>query len=333
MKKLLIVLGLVLTMLCIIFAAGCITNGSSGNIVITNSDGTNVTLDKAAERVVLLNSNAGEILYLLGDADKVVGISQSIANNAEQVKMYPNAVVVGTWNEPDVEYLISLDVDLVIGYASSKPKNAEVLASAGIPIVYIDCTKPNTMAQDIVEVGKLSGNREKASKIAAYYEEVISEIESRVAPISMTRTVYAESYTAYWGQGADTGMGQLITIAGGQNIMTDPSARKISDEWVVSTRPEIIVKLVNNMNDPKADYDAVVSRVGFNKVDAVENDRVWLLRNDLTYGPRSCAAAVAVAKMIHPALFEDMSVEGVLTEFNARFGTDFDVTGLTYPVL
>ncbi|MDD3047292.1 MAG: ABC transporter substrate-binding protein, partial [Methanocorpusculum sp.] len=174
MKKLLIMSGIVLTMLCIIFAAGCITNGSSGSLVITNSDGTNVTLDKTAERIVLLNSNAGEILYLLGDAGKVVGISQSIANNAEQVKMYPNAKIVGTWNEPDVEYLISLDVDLVIGYATSKPKNAEVMASAGIPIVYVDCTKPQTMVQDIIEIGKISGNVEKASKIAAYYDEVIT---------------------------------------------------------------------------------------------------------------------------------------------------------------
>ncbi|NLC90759.1 MAG: hypothetical protein GX679_03035, partial [Methanocorpusculum parvum] len=68
-------------------------------------------------------------------------------------------------------------------------------------------------------------------------------------------------------------------------------------------------------------------------ISAVENDKVWLLRNDLTYGPRSCAAAVALAKMTHPALFADMSVEGVLTEFNTRFGTNFDVTGLTYPAL
>jgi iron complex transport system substrate-binding protein len=37
--------------------------------------------------------------------------------------------------------------------------------------------------------------------------------------------------------------------------------------------------------------------------------------------------------MIHPGVFEDMSVESVLTEFNVRFGTNFDVTGLTYPVL
>ncbi len=199
MKKLLIMSGLILTMLCIVFAAGCISNESSGNIVITNSDGTTVTLNQTAERIVLLNSNAGEILYLLGDADKVVGISQSIANNAEQVKMYPNATIVGAWNEPDVEYLISLDVDLVIGYASSKPKNAEVLASAGIPIVYVDCTKPETMAQDIVEIGKISGNVEKAQRIANYYDEVIAEVVLRVAPISMTRTVYAESYTAYWG--------------------------------------------------------------------------------------------------------------------------------------
>ncbi|MDO9522620.1 MAG: ABC transporter substrate-binding protein [Methanocorpusculum sp.] len=333
MKKILIVSGIILTMLCIIFAAGCISDGSSGNIIITNSDGTTVTLNHTAERIVLLNSNAGEILYILGDADKVVGISQSIANNAEQVKMYPNAVVVGAWNEPDVEYLISLDADLVIGYASSKPKNADVLASAGIPIVYIDCTKPETMTQDIVEIGKISGNVEKAQQIAEYYNEVITEVKSRVAPISWARTIYAESYTAYWGQGTDTGMGQLISIAGGQNIMTDAGSRKISDEWVVSSSPGIIVKLVNNMNDPEASYDELVSRTGFNTITAVKDDQVWLIRNDLTYGPRSCAAAVALAKMIHPGVFEDMSVESVLTEFNTRFGTEFDVTGLTYPVL
>ncbi len=333
MKKILIVSGIILTMLCIIFAAGCISDGSSGNIIITNSDGTTVTLNHTAERIVLLNSNAGEILYILGDADKVVGISQSIANNAEQVKMYPNAVVVGAWNEPDVEYLISLDADQVIGYASSKPKNADVLASAGIPIVYIDCTKPETMTQDIVEIGKISGNVEKAQQIAEYYNEVITEVKSRVAPISWVRTIYAESYTAYWGQGTDTGMGQLISIAGGQNIMTDAGSRKISDEWVVSSSPGIIVKLVNNMNDPEASYDELVSRTGFNTITAVNDDQVWLIRNDLTYGPRSCAAAVALAKMIHPGVFEDMSVESVLTEFNTRFGTEFDVTGLTYPVL
>ncbi|MDO5844945.1 MAG: ABC transporter substrate-binding protein, partial [Methanocorpusculum sp.] len=108
----------------ILFTAGCVSNPQSGEgIVITNSDGTKVVLNSTAERIVLLNSNAGEILYLLGDADKIVGISQSIANNAEQAKMYSNAVVVGTWNEPDVEYLISLKADIVVGYATSKPKN------------------------------------------------------------------------------------------------------------------------------------------------------------------------------------------------------------------
>ncbi len=115
--------------------------------------------------------------------------------------------------------------------------------------------------------------------------------------------------------------------------MKDTGSKKISDELVVSSSPEIIVKLVNNMNDPQAAYGELVSRVGFDTISAVENDKVWLLRNDLTYGPRSCAAAVALAKMIHPEVFKDMSVESVLTEFNTRFGTDFDVTGLTYPEL
>ena len=125
MKKLFFVL---IAVTLILTSAGCIST-DSGSLSITNSDGTVTELSGKADRIALLNSNAGEIIYLLGDADKVVGISQSIANNAEQVKLYPNAEVIGAWNEPDVEYLISKDVDLVIGYATSKPKNAEVLAA------------------------------------------------------------------------------------------------------------------------------------------------------------------------------------------------------------
>lgn len=328
MKKIIILL----IAAVMIFSAGCVSVPSSnGTIEITNSDGTKVSLEGTAERIVLLNSNAGEILYLLGDADKVVGISQSIANNAEQVKMYPNAVVVGTWNEPDAEYLISLKADLVIGYATSKPKNAEVLQSAGIPIVYIDCTKPETMAQDVVEIGKISGNTDKAKQIAEFYESVISKIDSRLESVDAEKTIYAESYTAYWGQGTDTGMGQLIKIAKGENIMTDTGSRKISDEWVVASNPEIIIKLVNSMENADAQLKEVTDRLGFEKIDAVKNNNVRLIRNDLTYGPRSCAGAVAIAKMIHPLLFKDMSAESVLEDFNKMFGTEFETQMITFP--
>ncbi|MBO5431136.1 hypothetical protein J5991_03735, partial [Methanocorpusculum sp.] len=65
MKKLFFVL---IAVTLILASAGCIST-DSGSLSITNSDGTVTELSGKAERIVLLNSNAGEILYLLGDAD------------------------------------------------------------------------------------------------------------------------------------------------------------------------------------------------------------------------------------------------------------------------
>ena len=329
MKKLFFVL---IAVTLILASAGCIST-DSGSLSITNSDGTVTELLGKADRIALLNSNAGEIIYLLGDADKVVGISQSIANNAEQVKLYPNAEVIGAWNEPDVEYLISKDVDLVIGYATSKPKNAEVLAATGIPVVYVDCTKPETMVSDIIEVGKIVGKEELAEEIAEYYSSVMQKVEDVAKTVEVKPTVYAESYSAWYGQGTDTGMGQMISITGGENIMTDSGSKKLSDEWVVTQSPKVIIKLVNTMDSPEDALNEVKNRRGFDRISAVEEGKVWLIRNDLTYGPRACVAAVAVFTMEHPDVSLGLTAEGVLSEFNERFGTDFETDNITYPAL
>ncbi len=329
MKKILLAL---LAVVLILASAGCVSSDPEG-FFVTNSDGSITEISGEVDRVVLLNSNAGEILYLLGCADKVVGISQSIANNAEQAKMYPNAQVVGAWNEPDVEYLISLDVDVVLGYATSKPKNAEVLASSGIPVVYVDCTKPETMVSDVLEIGKLVGKSEQAEAITAYYSEVMEEVEEAAAKQTTHATIYAESYTAWYGQGTDTGIGQLISLTGGDNILEDTGAKKISDEWVVTESPEIIIKLVNSMDSKEAVMQEIEDRRGFSRVSAVQEEKVWLIRNDVTYGPRSCVAAVALFLMQYPDSSFALTPESVLQEFNERFGTDFETEDITYPSL
>lgn len=329
MKKLLWAL---LAVVLVLSTAGCVSPTEEG-LVITNTDGSKTVVPENIERIALLNSNAGEILYLLGESDKIVGISQSIANNAEQAKMYAGAKVIGAWNEPDVEYLISMNVDVVLAYANAKPKNAEVLAASGIPVVYVDCTKPETMVSDIKEIGKLAGQEARAAEIAEFYSSVMEEVRAASMLASTHRTVYAESYTAWYGQGTDTGMGQLISWTFGANIMQDAGSKKLSDEWVVTANPQIIIKLVNSMENAADVMQEIEDRRGFDRVSAVQNGQVWLIRNDLTYGPRACVAAVALFEIQYPGIAFALTAEGVLEEFNQRFGTAFETENITYPSL
>ena len=329
MKKLLWAL---LAVVLVLSTAGCVSPTEEG-LVITNTDGSKTVVPENIERIALLNSNAGEILYLLGESDKIVGISQSIANNAEQAKMYAGAKVIGAWNEPDVEYLISMNVDVVLAYANAKPKNAEVLAASGIPVVYVDCTKPETMVSDIKEIGKLARQEARAAEIAEFYSSVMEEVRAASMLASTHRTVYAESYTAWYGQGTDTGMGQLISWTFGENIMQDAGSKKLSDEWVVTANPQIIIKLVNSMENTADVMQEIEDRRGFDRVSAVQNGQVWLIRNDLTYGPRACVAAVALFEIQYPGIAFALTAEGVLEEFNQRFGTAFETENITYPSL
>ncbi|MBR4987338.1 MAG: ABC transporter substrate-binding protein [Methanocorpusculum sp.] len=329
MKKLLWAL---LAVVLVLSTAGCVSPTEEG-LVITNTDGSKTVVPENIDRIALLNSNAGEILYLLGESDKIVGISQSIANNAEQAKMYAGAKVIGAWNEPDVEYLISMNVDVVLAYANAKPKNAEVLAASGIPVVYVDCTKPETMVSDIKEIGKLARQEARAAEIAEFYSSVMEEVRAASMLASTHRTVYAESYTAWYGQGTDTGMGQLISWTFGENIMQDAGSKKLSDEWVVTANPQIIIKLVNSMENTADVMQEIEDRRGFDRVSAVQNGQVWLIRNDLTYGPRACVAAVALFEIQYPGIAFALTAEGVLEEFNQRFGTAFETENITYPSL
>jgi len=326
------VIALSVIILVVCLSAGCTSAPSQEGLTITNSDGTTTVLPGEAHRIALLNSNAGEVLFLIDEADRIVGISESIAKNKEQSEMFPNAEVIGSWDNPNVEYLISMNVDLVLGYATSKPKNAETLEASGIPIVYIDCTKPETMVSDILEVGKIVGNEEWARNVANFYSDIMNKVSKEAKKYSSSPRVYAESYTEYYGQGKGTGLNQIIEVTGGTNIMESVNgARKVSDEWVISENPEVVIKLVNSMEDKENVLKSITQRTGFDTISAVKNNNVWLIRNDLTYGPRASIGALAILKILHPNALPGITPESVLKELNEKFGYTFDTENITYP--
>ncbi len=318
-------------------AAGCVTTETpAGRVVINQTNGEQFSLPHTAERIVLMNSNAAEMLYVIGAADKVVGVSQSIYDHAELGPLFPNAISVGKWDLPDVELMSSLSPDVVIAFATSKPLNAEVIEASGIQICYIDCYKPTTMAADVRSLGILTGNSGKAEEFVVFYTGVMDSVKNRTEAISFAPSVYCEGYTEYSGQAKGSGMDLLIEFAGGRNVLTQEMGAvspKISPEWLISENPDLMIKVlsVKNMESAGDQYAAFTKRNGFANLDAVAENRSYLIRNDIAYGPRTFAGAVAVAKMLHPDATADLDVRAVLDEYNTRFGLNVSAGDVVYP--
>lgn len=327
------------TVTVVLCSAGCVnvaTNVPADTVVVNQTNGDTFMLDHTAERVVLMNSNAAEMLYVMGAADIVVGVSQSIADHAELGPLFPHAVSVGKWDIPDIETISSLSPDVVIAFSTSKPLNADAIEAAGIPICYIDCYKPTTMAADVAALGVLTGNSDKAEEFVAFYTGVLDSAANATAGISFSPSVYCEGYTDYSGQAKGSGMDLLIEFAGGRNVLTQEmgaTSPKISPEWLIAENADVMIKVlsVKNMEAAADQYAKFTGRTGFANLDAVAENRTYMIRNDIAYGPRTFAGAVAVAKMLHPEATESLSVREVLDEYNTRFGLNVSAGEVVYP--
>ena len=110
-------------------SAGCGTDSIEGNqaagsapssIVIEHTQGT-TTLDKPAERIVVLDLGALDTLRALDVADRVVGMPEMAAMPETLAEFDGKIETVGTMQEPDLEKIAELDPDLIIaGFRSAK---------------------------------------------------------------------------------------------------------------------------------------------------------------------------------------------------------------------
>ncbi|WP_158491349.1 ABC transporter substrate-binding protein [Methanoregula formicica] len=311
--------------------------GACTPVTITQTDGTEITLPCHPERIIVTNSNAAEMMIAIGAGDKILGVTQSTTNVSYIMEKIPQAENIGDWQIPNVEKILALHPDVVIAYASSKPKNTDQLAAANITLVYLDCFRLPTLAHDARALGTLTGHKNEAEVYARLVEDTVADVTAKVKtiPENSYPAVYSESYTDYMAAGPGSGSDELLSLAGGKNIAEDvaASSMKISTEWVVARQPTYIFKVISSGNSkpfPEI-HAALVNRTGWDTIPAVKNDRVYLFANDVQYGPRAYIGLVYTAQLLHPDDFRELHPRAMLDEYALRYVSGTNRTGMVYP--
>lgn len=324
-------------------------------MTITDSLGRNVTIDVPVERIVVLNSDAAEAVAILGCADKIVGVSDTVKNKEYYFPQLKSVQLVGTWREPDYEMIAEIAKVgdkvvpniLVITYTSpGKPYGAEEAASKlepfGIKVVGLDLYKPETMIQEILTLGRILDREEMARSYVEWYEKVKGDVEDAVKDRSVPK-VYVESTSkggSYTTHGPGSGVDQLVSIARGHNIASDlKEAYPVVDwEWVISRNPEIIIKKVSYTDrtpypfgwerPPSQDsvkleniLNEIISRPGSESISAIKNNRVYLMNWEITAGLDDVVGLAYMAKILHPEI--DLDPDGIYREYLQMLGVDY----------
>ena len=319
--------------------------GKEGEITIVDSANRTVTVSKPVKRIVSLNLGASEVLRSLKAKDRIVGVD---CYTKEEEVFFPELSKLpsvggpgGGHPEPDYEKILELDPDIVITYGvgwGATPIE-DVLEPAGITVVRLDLYKPMTMVEEIEKLGYILDKRNEAKEFIDFYEECLNSIKEKTEdlPEEDKKKVYYEINWDYYTINKDSGMHQLIEMAGGINIGADLLAEfvEVDPEWVITQNPDIIIRDeyiaangydVDDPTEMKEAREAILSRTKLAGVTAIKDKSVYVVSCTMIESPRHFIALGYLAKWFHPDLFEDLDPEAIHQEYLTRFqGLDYDL--------
>jgi iron complex transport system substrate-binding protein len=289
------------TLVGLIIAMGIILGRVSAPLCVTFKDslGREVSLKGEPQRIVSLAPSITEILYFLSLGDRVVGVTK-FSYYPPEAKLKPK---VGSYIDLNVEKIISLAPDLVIGTADgNQPGIVDLLEQAGIPIFIVNPRNIHQAIDTVAIVGRLCGIPKKANalsmQLSQRVDHIIDHTRSKRRPLVFLQINIRPIMTI----NKDTFLNDLIQLAGGRNMAENEPITypRISLEEVIRKKPEVII--ISSMERGGRFEAARLEWLKWTSIPAVKDGRVYLIDSDLIDrpSPRIVEGLETMARFIHP---------------------------------
>jgi iron complex transport system substrate-binding protein len=253
-------------------------------------------------RVVALAPSLTEIVVALGASDRLV--ARTDFDDDPMVSRLPS---VGQGLDPSLEALAGSGVDLVLIPASrGAPALIERLAGVGIRGVSLPTQSVTDIYRAAARLGTLLDRTAEADSIIAVVAGALDAVRQRVEgqdPVSVLYVVWSDPPMT---TGPGTFIDEVIRIAGGRNVFDDALMEwpTVGFETIVDRDPAVILWPRGEIT--QENVQQLTAAPGWRDVRAVQAGRIELIDGDLFNrpGPRVTEAAEALARILHPEVFE-----------------------------
>lgn len=273
----------------------------------TDDLGVEITLDKPPERVVSIPPGVTEVIFALGEGDRLVGISDFCD--------YPPEVAekesVGNISEPSVEKIISLQPDLVFAVRGVKAEVIESLRGAGINVMGENPESLGEVIELVREVGRCLGADAQAAELAtemtARRDRVQERTQERLTSAKRVRVLFTIGIEPLFVAGPASFVHDLIDLAGGANVVGE-GGEEINRPWpqysvekVIEHDPDAIIAATGEHTEEGGDLlERLRDKTGWRDLSAVRDGRVYEVDPDLLLrvGPRLLDGLEALEKIM-----------------------------------
>jgi iron complex transport system substrate-binding protein len=246
-------------------------------------------------RIVCLTEETTETLYLVGEGDRVVGVSGYTVRPPE-ARRKPR---VSAFINARFDKIEALRPDLVLAFSDLQADIAAELARRGYSVVLFNQRSVAEILQMIRMLGGLVGCTDRAEELAATLESGLNRIRQEAARFTRRPRVYFEE----WDDPLISGIQwveELIEIAGGDPIFPELRQAKLAKDRVVQPgevvrrQPDVIIA---SWCGKAVKKERIASRAGWDALAAVQAGRIYEIKSALILQPGPAALTDGVGQL------------------------------------
>lgn len=209
----------------------------------------------ATERIISADSALTEIVYALGEGERLVGVDTT-SHYPTQASTLPQ---VGYKRALAVEGMLSLSpTQLIVSQDSGPPIVLEQIQGAGVPVLTTPATPSlDAVKEKISRVAALLGREPQGQALWAQVQQDVARVQARSAQVKQPLKVLfilSNSGHGLMVGGAGTSADTMLTLAGAENVGVGVQGYKImSPEAIIAAQPEMVVVMQGGRSEINAD--------------------------------------------------------------------------------
>jgi iron complex transport system substrate-binding protein len=240
-------------------------------------------------RIVCLTEEPTEVLYALGEQDRIVGISGFTVRPPRARKEKPR---VSAFTSAKIERILDLKPDMAIGFSDIQADIARELIKAGVEVWISNHRSVAGILAYVRRLGALVGAAGKAEKYARELERHVERVRVQGAALPRHPRVYFEE----WDDPPITGIrwvAELIRIAGGEDVFPERAEQSLARHRILSDPAEVISRrpdiILASWCGKKFQPASVVARTGWDAIPAVRDGELHEIKSPIILQPGPAA--------------------------------------------
>jgi len=241
------------------------------------------------QRIVCLTEEPTEVLYAIGEQDRIVGISGFTVRPPRARREKPK---VSAFTSAKIGEILKLDPDLVIGFSDIQADIARELIAAGVEVWISNHRSVAGILDYIRRLGALVGAADAAGQLADRAQAHIERVQQAAAAATRRPRVYFEE----WDEPMISGIrwvAELVRIAGGDDIFPERAEKSLARDRIIADGDEIVRRapdlIIGSWCGKKFRPDKVAARPGWAAIPAVRDGELHEVKSPIILQPGPAA--------------------------------------------